>query len=165
MAVLCVFLATACGFDYWKSKVPNQLIIIMSLTGLLIRWKKEGIDGVCSYMGAAFLVGAVLYSFYKIGAIGAGDVKLFGVTAGYLPFGKIFYFLFVSLLIAAIFSIIKLWSKKSMKKRLQNLALYVKRTLESGTPEAYPNPGGEKLTVRLAGPAFLGVLLLLGGAY
>lgn len=165
MAALCVFLATACGFDYYKSKIPNPLIIIMFITGLLIRRSREGIGGMCSYAGAAVIIGALLYPFFKIGTIGAGDVKLFSVTAGYLPFGKIFYFSFVSLLIAAIFSLMKLQSKKCLKKRIRNFVLYVKRTLESGMPEAYFEPDGEKLTIHLAGPVFAGVLLLLGGVY
>jgi len=138
LAVLCAFLATACGFDYCKSKIPNKLIAVMTAVGVLIRWQKEGIGGLCAYVGAVLLMGAFLYPFFRIGALGAGDVKLFGVTAGYLPFEKIFYFSFVSMLIAAMFSIFRL----CMKKRLKETA-----------------------TVRLSGPALLGVLLLLGGVY
>ena len=66
----------------------------MTAVGVLIRWQKEGIGGLCAYVGAVLLMGAFLYPFFRIGALGAGDVKLFGVTAGYLPFEKIFYFSF-----------------------------------------------------------------------
>ena len=138
LAVLCAFLSTACGFDYCKNKIPNRLIVIMTVAGLLIRWKKEGIGGLCAYVGAVLLIGAFLYPFFRTGGLGAGDVKLLGVTAGYLPFEKIFCFSFVSMLIAAIFSIFQLCRRKCLK---------------------------ETAMVRLSSPALLSVLLLLGGVY
>ncbi len=138
MAVLCVFLATACGFDYHKRKIPNWLILIMLGVGFWLRCMREGGSGGLAYLGAMLLVTAFLYPFFKIGALGAGDVKLFGVTAGYLPFEKILYFSFCSMLIAAVFSVCKVICKKR---------------------------GKECLTVCLSGPVLLGALLLWGGVY
>lgn len=167
MAVLCAFLTAACGFDYCRRRIPNCLIVIMAAAGFVFRGGREGIGGVFAYAGEALLIMALLYPFFKIGALGAGDVKLFGVTAGYLPFKKILFFSFVSMLITAIISLVKLLRKKYLKERLGILFAYLKKTADSGVLGNYPSAEGQKdnATVCLSGPALLSVLLLLGGVY
>lgn len=167
MAVLCAFLATACGFDYYKRRIPNCLIAIMAAAGLVLRCRSEGSSGAFAFMGGAILIMALLYPFFKIGAVGAGDVKLFGVTAGFLPFDKILYFSFFSMLAAAIFSMIKLRYKKCLKERLCILFAYLKNVMNGGEIGSYPVHGGGKnrVSICLSGPVLLSVLLLLGGVY
>lgn len=142
MAALCVLLTVACGYDYREKRIPNYLIAVMTLLGVGWRFCRDGTGGIIFYLAGAFFIMSLLYPFFKIGTVGAGDVKLFGVAAGFLPFQKIFLFLFVSLLIAAIFSIFK---------------LIVKRRKKYG--ERHP------LKICLSGPVLISVLLCLGGVY
>lgn len=138
LAALCLLLATACGFDYYKRKIPNEIIIIMIVVGIIIGFRAEGVTGIPLFIGRTASGMALLYPFFKLGAIGAGDVKLLGVTAGYLPFEKILLFSFYSMLIAAVISLVKLLRKKHLK---------------------------ERLSVCLSGPMLLSLLLFLGGVY
>lgn len=167
MAVLCLLLTTACGFDYYKRKIPNGLVVVIALTGMAFRFRRDGTAGVLLYPGEAAAVMALLYSFYKIGALGAGDVKLLGAAAGYLPFNKIFLFSFVSLLIAAIISLVKLLVNKNFRERLGVFFGYLKDIAEKGTLQSYPTAGREKksASVCLSGPVLLSLLLCLGGVY
>lgn len=167
LAVLCALLTAACGFDYCKRRIPNCLIVMMAAVGFASRYGKEGMSGIFAYAGETLLVMALLYPFFKIGTLGAGDVKLFGVTAGYLPFKKILFFSFVSMLIAAIISLFKLLRKRNLKERLSILFVYLINTADSRNLGAYPSFGEPKeaATVCLSGPVFLSVLLFLGGAY
>lgn len=167
MAVLCLLLTAACGFDYCKRKIPNGLVAIVVLVGMVFRFRRDGTAGVLFYLGEAAAIAALLYSFYKIGALGAGDVKLLGAAAGYFPFGKIFLFSFVSLLIAAIISLVKLLVNKNFRERLSILFGYLEDIAKKGALQSYPAAGKNKkaASVCLSGPVLLSLLLYLGGVY
>ena len=107
MAALCVLLLVACGYDYRTRKIPNKLIAAVALCGVIWRFCEDGWIGILLYLGEMLCVTLLMYPLFKIGTVGAGDVKLSGVSAGFLPFQKIFLFLFVSLLVAALISIVK----------------------------------------------------------
>lgn len=138
MAALCVFLAAACNYDYRERRIPNNLIIWMAIIGAGWRLWRERAPGGLWYLGQAALVMATLYPFFKIGGLGAGDVKLLGVTAGYLPAEKILAFLFCSLLVAAMISVVK-FRRKGGKRQSRGVCL--------------------------SGPVLVSVLLFLGGVY
>ena len=133
MAALCVFLAAACSFDYRDRRVPNGLILLMAAVGMAWRFWGGGPWGAVSYAGKAALLMALLYPFFKIASVGAGDVKLLGVTAGYMPPEKILVFLFCSLLIAAIISLLKMWKENSFGRRLGHLFRYLTDVAEKGS--------------------------------
>nr|WP_300837706.1 A24 family peptidase [uncultured Acetatifactor sp.] len=118
MAALCVLLAAACGYDYRQRRIPNYVILGMTIAGIGWRMYDERAPGALWYLGQAVLVMAVLYPFFKTGGLGAGDVKLIGVTAGYLPAEKILGFLFCSLLVAALISLFKILRKAKGGVRL-----------------------------------------------
>ena len=166
MAALCVLLMAACWYDYRKKKIPNVLIATTLVFGVGWRLWSEGIVGVLFYSGQAAMVTIPLYFLFQIGVIGAGDVKLFGVTAGFLPFKKIFLFLFISLFIAAIISLFKLLMNKNMGKRLRHLASYLADVIRSGW-ELYPQSGLDfpEVGICLSGPILISLLLYLGGVY
>ena len=167
MAALCVLLSAACYCDYRKKRIPNYLIIAIILVSVIWRFLTEGPSGAAACVLQAVFIGAMLYPLFKIGALGAGDVKLFGATAGYLPFEKIFMFLFVSLLISAIISLVKLWKCDHFIERLQYFAEYLADIFKSGSFRLYPDGGSDDPDIRLclSGPILLSLLLYLGGAY
>lgn len=139
---------------------------MMAAAGVALRYREAGIGGAGSFFAGALPVMVLLYPLFRIGTLGAGDVKLFGVTAGFLPFQKILLFSFISLLIAAIFSLFRLLRKKCVRERFAILAAYVRDVAGSGSFHPYPAPKkGEAAVIPLAGPVMLSVLLLLGGVY
>lgn len=165
MAALCVFLAAACSYDYKYRRIPNYLIVLTAAVGGVRGFYGGAFPETMFYFGEAVLIMALFYPFFKIGALGGGDVKLLGVTAGYLPFDKILYFLFFSLLIAAIFSLLKMWKGKSFQERMRYLREYLKETVQSGCWKLYPRREEGTGTICLAGPVLVGILLYLGGVY
>ena len=140
MGALCIFLLIACYYDYRYRKIPNILLLLLVVAGVTGSFLNRGISGLLSFMTAAVLLVVLLYPFFQMGALGAGDVKLFGVCSGFLSHDKILYFLFFSLLIAAMLSLIKLFTKRNI--------------------EEY-----RKTEIPLAGPILASVLLHIGGVY
>ncbi len=163
MAALCVILAAACCYDYRDKRIPNCLVLLAAFWGAGWQSWDRGLSGIFLYLGQTVLVMACLYPFFKIGGLGAGDVKLLGVTAGYLPFQKILSFLFCSLLISAVVSMIRMWRKKMFRERMRCLSGYLQEVMASGSWKLYP--GAVPTGICLSGPALISLLLYLGGAY
>ena len=167
MAVLCAMLTAACWMDHRKKKIPNLLVVAMTLFGMGWRLWREGAGGMVAFAGQAVMVMCLFYFLFRLGAIGAGDVKLFGVTAGFLPSKKVLIFLFVSLLIAAAISLVKFWKKKYFWERMRYLAEYLAGVLKSGRWSLYMESGvnNSDAGVCLSGPILFSLLLYLGGVY
>lgn len=166
MAALCVLLTAACAYDYKDRRIPNYLILFTAIWGMVWRsW--NGMSSILFYLGQTLLVMLLLYPFFKIGGLGAGDVKLLGATAGYLPFEKVLVFLFVSLLIAAVFSIIKMWRKHIFRDRMGYLKRYLTIVMTGGSLQIYGDEKGDRrpIGICLSGPILITVLLYLGGVY
>lgn len=167
MAALCILLAAACSYDYRRKKIPNFLIAFMAVLGVGWRFWEGSFCGALSYFGEAVCIMCLLYPFFKIGSIGAGDVKLLGVSAGYLPFSKILMFLFVSLLISAMISLFKMWKESNIRERMHYLLAYLTDVARSGSWHLYLENEREKQAagICLSGPVLLSILLYWGGVY
>ena len=167
MAALCVLLTAACAYDYRDKRIPNYLIVMTAALGAAWHFWDTGPPGILVYLGRAVPVMALFYPFFKIGSFGAGDVKLLGVTAGYLPFEKTLIFLFYSLLIAAVISLVKMLKRKAFGACRERLKLYMADVIGSGVLKPYPGrKGAESLGgICLSGPVLVSVLLYLGGVY
>jgi Flp pilus assembly protein protease CpaA len=153
--------------DYRSGRVPNKLVLSILMTGWIFGVYNEGIMGLIGYLRASMAVLAVFYPLYKIGTIGAGDIKLFSVTAGYLPGKAVIFFLMYSLLIAGIISVFKLLKGKNGRKRLYYSCSYIAEVLKTGKWQPYFKDAAEKRQagICLSGPVFLSILLYLGGVY
>lgn len=167
MAVLCFLLAVACCYDYSKGKIPNLLILIMFVVGWGYGAVYGGLREAILFPVECVGVMLLLYPLFKIGALGAGDVKLYGICAGYLPRDKFLNFLFLSLLIAAMISLIKMIKESNAIERLSYFCEYVQGVVQSGNFRLYIENEKERgaSSICLTGPIFCSVLLYLGGIY
>ncbi|MBE5884732.1 MAG: prepilin peptidase, partial [Lachnospiraceae bacterium] len=163
MGALCILLLIACGFDYRKRRIPNLLIGIMLIAGIVQSGVSAGAMGILYFAGKMLCMILCMYFLFKIGTLGAGDVKLFGVCAGYFPGDKILYFLFFSLLFAAGISLIKLLFEHNAKERLTYLAEYAAGVIQSGSWQLYVQNKREqeRHSVCLAGPVLGSVLMYI----
>ena len=140
LGALCIFLLIACYHDYRYRKIPNVLLIVMLIVGVLKSlWNPEN-ENLVSCLTVIIMVVAFLYPFFRVGALGAGDVKLFGICAAYLSSDRVLSFIFVSLLVAAVISLIILLTKRCIKEF-------------------------RRIKIPLAGPVLCSVLLYMGGVY
>lgn len=167
MIELCVFLCAACYFDYRQSRIPNRLIIPGLVIGLFRAYGLEGGAGLLDFLIHAAVVIAAFYPLFRIGTIGAGDIKLFGLCAGYIPGDKILYFLFITLTIAAIISLIRFVRKADFRERFLYLFAYLKDVADSGEWHLYWTDMKEQKAagICMAGPVLLSVLIYAGGFY
>lgn len=167
MVLLCVGLIIACYFDYKRSRIPNWLVISLLLAGIGGKLLGEGVAGGIFFCWRGIFVMVFMYPLFKIGALGAGDIKLYGVCAGYLSRDRFLYFLFVSLLVAAIFSLIKLIRESNVIERVTYLCQYVAEVARTGAFGLYMENERERKRcgICMAGPILLSVFLYIGGIY
>ncbi len=167
MVVLCLLLGVACYYDYRQGRIPNYLLILMFILGWGCEVFAQGVRGAVSFPLESLAVMLLLYPLFKIGGLGAGDVKLFGICAGYLPKDKFLMFLFHSLLIAAVISLIKMIKEGNAVERISYLCEYTLGVMQSGQIGLYIRDERERKAagICLAGPIFCSALLLWGGAY
>ena len=165
--VLCIFLAIACCFDYKTHRIPNGWIGCCLFAGMGYRLIGEGYVGVLEYLAGTVGMTMLFYFFFWIGAMGAGDVKRLGVCAGFFPWDKVLYFLFFTLVIAALFAICKMYLERNMKERLYYLGEYLWDVLRCGRWKLYF--AGERQVagagICMAGPVFCSALMHMGGIY
>jgi len=167
LVALCVMLSVACCYDYKRGRIPNFLLIIMGITGLGYSLAISGVQEAVLFTIESVAVMVLLYPLFKIGALGAGDVKLYGICAGYLPREKFLLFLFLSLLVAAIISLIKMIKESNAVERMSYFCEYVLEVVQSGNFRLYIENEKERKAagICLAGPILCSVLLYIGGAY
>jgi prepilin peptidase CpaA len=167
LVVLCVSLGVVCIFDYVKRKIPNTLLVMILAAGAIKSLYQSGLSGLGIYLLTVAAVVLVLFPLFRIGGLGAGDVKLLAVCAGYFPVSKIFYFLFFSMLVSAVFSIIHLFRERNVKERVTYFCEYCVAVAQSGRWQLYlPAKGGRAMTgICMSGPILCSVLLGWGGVY
>jgi len=83
--VFSVLLVIACVTDVRWRRIPNALVLTLALTGFAFSvWVDPWLVGLGRAMGGLSLDFGIWIVFYVIGAIGAGDVKLFAAAGAWL---------------------------------------------------------------------------------
>lgn len=168
--VLLIFLTAAAFFDYFQDRVPNALIrlgILTVLVGGLGQWI-EGIAGgslggqllLEKWVGLLLRTGGVFLVFfllYRLGMIGAGDVKLFALSAAMLEKEDCIPFLLASMLFAGAAAAGRLILDKNAGERLYYFCSYVAEVARSRRFRLYLS-GQERrrFSVHMAGPMLAG---------
>lgn len=74
--LMMMYLCGAVGLDIWKRKIPNEYI----LSGFIILIFVHGTQGIIE---ECIVMGVLVIPLYMYGVLGAGDIKLLCVLAGY----------------------------------------------------------------------------------
>ena len=167
MLIMIAFLATAGIFDHLLHRIPNQLTGIMLVACVFYNLAVKGHASVLPVVLRIVVTGLVLFPFFMIGALGAGDVKLFAVCSGFMEAQRILYFVFLSLILAGILGVIKMAARKEISKRFLILKMYILNCIRTGKPERYHcnKAAEEESGVPIAGAMLISALIGIGGFY
>jgi len=126
--------------------------------------QREPVQTVYSiFLGAAVCL--ILYPLFKIGALGAGDIKLYGASTIYFSFDLFLKFFLLSMVLAALVSLIKLIRDQNGVERLKYFVAYLAEVFRRGEFQLYFENEAQRnsASICLAGPMLLSLLLCLGG--
>ncbi len=169
LIVLLLLLFLAAVLDFYRGKIPNLLILIGCGYGMirLLYYR----DVFKSIPGILFPV-VVLYPLYKIGVIGAGDIKLFSMLGFYFTFIETTFCIFLSFVLGAMVSVVSFIRYENFLERMAYLFSYLKECFLKGHFRYYylDSEGKEisrsvenKSKIHLAIPIFFSVLFHVGG--
>ncbi len=132
--------------------------------GWLHLWQQAGL--LLVQTGAVFMV---LYLVYRIGVLGAGDVKLYCMSAVFLDSGDFFSFLTASFSFAAAIALLKLIYQKNARERLYYFCSYVVDVARLGRFKLYWEDTDVRMRkqagLHMAGPMLAGLLFHMCGLW
>ena len=162
-----VLLLAACFQDYREGKIRNWLIVAGLCYGLFLQISGNLWIGFLDFAEGVIGIFLATYPLFKVGMIGAGDVKLFAVCAGALGLQKGFVFLCATFLVAAIPALFKMIYHPNFLQRFRYFFNYLGQVVRSKKISVYglEDSDAQKSRIPLAGPACLSVLLSLGGFF
>lgn len=132
-------------YDMRYFKVPNILQIILLILQLLsifnsLFFEKKSVEIYPFFIWLVTLSAALflLFPFFSIGALGAGDYKLLVILM--LRIEKPFVFLFEVFITAALLSLIQMLKNRNLKIRLNFFLAYLNQVLNSQKLTPYHSP-------------------------
>lgn len=168
-SVLLLLLLLSAYADLRTDRIPNGFILLGIAVGLGISLcNGRALLGILGSVSLAFLL---LYPLYKIGALGAGDVKLFLMIGGFCTAGELLVILAGAFVIGAVFSLVKLLTEHNGRERLCYFLSYLSDIMRSGHWKIY----GEDLVqdyntyrrnkIHFAVPVLFSAVMKIGGLY
>lgn len=84
--VLLAIILVAVAQDINSMKIKNELIFIGLILGMVFRLGREGVSSIVPIIVNILFPVLIFYLIFRIGIIGAGDIKLFSVIGSFLSF-------------------------------------------------------------------------------
>jgi prepilin peptidase CpaA len=109
MLMVYGFTIVAVIMDIRFRRISNRLIVIGLGVGLIRRLLLEGGAGLFAGVIQIILPVIFLYLFFLIGALGAGDIKLFSLIGGFVNFKELVTCVIAAFVIGAIWSLLRLF--------------------------------------------------------
>lgn len=121
--MLLLLLLLAALADLKTDRIPNGFVVLGIVIGILgSLWLGSDIRHIAVSMLLAFLL---LYPLFKIGAMGAGDVKVFMMIGSFVEVKELLMILVISFVIGALCSLLKLLSEHNGRERLYYFLSYI----------------------------------------
>lgn len=105
LLILMILLVIAAWCDVDSYRIPNKLIVIGILSGLLLRLMSAGWSELIPGLTGLLVGMLVLLPMYWLRAMGAGDVKLMGMTGVFLGPGHVLGAWLMTLLVGGILAL------------------------------------------------------------
>ncbi|MBR6770408.1 MAG: prepilin peptidase [Lachnospiraceae bacterium] len=168
LIVLFILLAIAVVTDLLFDKVYNEWILIGIACGLgNILWS-QGIEGLLWALISMTLPVILLYPLFRIGGLGAGDIKLMAAIGCFLTWKETICCLGIAFFIGAVLSLLKMVAERNFLQRIQYLLSYLRDVFKSGQWKLYEQ-GIQKHKkegkIHFSVPILLSVVLYKGGIF
>lgn len=121
--------------DLKTDRIPNGFILLGTIIGI-----SGGVlsgRGLSDILASVLLAFLLMYPLYMIGALGAGDVKLFAMIGSFVAAGEFLAILAGAFFIGAGFSLIKLSAEKNGRERFRYFFSYLHEIRRTGHWKVY----------------------------
>ena len=154
-ALLLLLSGAALFFDLKTGKIPNILILFGLLAGCVYRTAVLGAEGVLSFFAGAGFPFLILFLLFRLGMMGAGDIKLLMAAGGLLGWpGSLRLFVF-SILFGTLVSAVVFVRRVRFSDRFRYFMSYAGEALLNGKVPRYRLAGERPENIHFALPVFL----------
>ena len=140
-ALLLVTLTVGAWYDIREHRIPNWWCVLACVCGLGITWLRapagEGIWLSALYIVRLLTITAVWFPLFCLRMIGAGDVKLMALTAGFLGFRPGANVILYGFFIGAVLAFLKMLVYRNLHQRLVFFFAYIRRLFLTKEPLPY----------------------------
>lgn len=165
-ALLLLLLFLAAYMDLKTDRIPNKLIVAGIVSGI------SGTLWFCldfrQTAFSVFLAFLLLYPLFKIGALGAGDVKIFIMIGSFLAVREYLTVMVLSFLIGAFFSLVKIFAERNGRERMRYFLSYISEVGRTGQWKIYGEQEAQEKQqyyrnkIHFAVPVLFGTVLQIG---
>jgi prepilin peptidase CpaA len=165
MGILIGVFIVAIFWDITSYHIPNLCILTGMAAGFVIMCTANPAK-LPGAIAAAAIIFFLFFPFFILRGLGAGDVKLFMMTAFYIPYESLFHYLLVTMLIGATIAIGKMLMFSQSRERLFYLGRYIRKAVLTGTIDEYEvDKSDRRSLIRMSVPAFISLILMCMGLY
>ncbi len=167
--VLLLLLLLSALSDLATDRIPNGFVLLGIAAGIAASFLSG--RGLADTLTSMFLAFLLMYPLYMIGALGAGDVKLFILIGSFREAGEFMVILAGAFVIGAGFSIVKLAAERNGRERFRYFFSYLADIVRTGHWKIY----GENLRqdyhtycknkIHFAVPILLSTVCRIGGIF
>lgn len=165
LLLLLLFLAAIA--DLKTDRIPNGFIVLgIAVGGAGGLWYHSDLKQSVLSMLLAFLL---MYPLFKIGALGAGDVKVLMMIGSFMGIGEFLTVLAASFVIGAVLSLIKLLAEHNGRERICYFLSYLSEVVRTRQWKLYGEDVAQdyeryrRNKIHFTIPVLFGVVLRIGG--
>lgn len=125
MIVVYTLLFIAVSMDIRSMKISNRLIFIGLAISLIQRVFTEGLGGFLSGLILISLPVILLYLLFLVGALGAGDIKLFSLIGGFVKLKELLWCILFAFVFGAFFSLVKMLYQRTFFSSMNRVSRYI----------------------------------------
>lgn len=129
-AILYGIVIIAVVQDFYSMRISNRLIGIGLASGLGFRIILEGPIAIVYFLVNTATPVIMLYLLFLIGAIGAGDIKLFSVIGSFVNFKQLILCIGVSFLFGAAVSIFRMIQNRNLQRSVFHALGYFRELMQ-----------------------------------
>lgn len=157
MLIVYGLVLIAVVMDLRKTKISNRLILVGLGISLIRRVVLEGGVGILIWLFQISFPVVILYLFYLMGALGAGDLKLFSLIAGFINFKELCICIISAFVVGGVFSFLKMLWEAILFSGMKNGLAYGFYLLQ-GNLAPYPKPEDKKHYIHFSIPILCGLI-------
>ena len=140
--------------DVQHHRISNWLTYPAMATGILLRWLFFGWKGLGSAFAGCLLAGAIVFLFYMVRAMGAGDVKLLAAIGSLVGPSHVIVVLLATAICGGVLAMVYAIYKRRIGATLRNVGSVLQFHAASGI-QAHPelnldNPSALRMPYGLA---------------
>ncbi len=145
---------TAAALDLQQHRIPNWLTYPGIVLGLALRGALFGWKGLVSALAGCLLAGGIMFVFYAVRAMGAGDVKIMGAIGALVGPREVIGVLLATAICGGVLAIVYALYRRQMISTIKNVGSVLRFHASAGV-QTHPelnldNPAALRMPYGLA---------------